>query len=483
MYRAVGIALGLLVAMLGSAARGQNACKPPRVLIVLDQSSSMVDPGVTFTGKSKWEVAKEAIAAVLRGYEGKIDFGLMLFPSPSQCGPGALKVPVGPRAGTSILRELGTAPPLSGNYTPMAQTLDKVPEVKALQDGGYRNYVLLITDGWQWCYPYDASTRFLAVNSVANLVHLGVRTHVVGFGDGVDALALNRMAEAAGTKVNGSCNAQGSDAKAKGHCYHQAGDQKELSTALHSVAAQVTAELCDGMDNDCDGKIDEDLTGPFCAQQQGVCAGSKAPCGGGEGWAACGATDYKAHAAARKTVYEATETLCDGQDNDCDGTVDEGCACRSGESRACGAIGGECSQRCATGSWGSCTLPGTSSTIETCDGKDNDCNGKVDDGLSRGCTTACGIGEQTCSNGAYGACSARQPTAEACDGLDNDCDGEVDGPTAICPGGATCVSGICQPLDIGGGCDCQVGAASAPPWTPFGLAALVALLLLARRRR
>ncbi len=80
---------------------------------------------------------------------------------------------------------------------------------------------------------------------------------------------------------------------------------------------------------------------------------------------------------------------CDGVlDDNCDGTVDEGCSCTVGESRPCyggppGTEGvGICkggSQQCENGQWGACSgavLPG----VESCNGEDDDCNGKVDDG-------------------------------------------------------------------------------------------------------
>jgi sugar lactone lactonase YvrE len=80
-------------------------------------------------------------------------------------------------------------------------------------------------------------------------------------------------------------------------------------------------EICDGKDNDCDGQIDENVTNPpSCALQKGVCAGAKARrCVAGK-WSPCEALDYKAHSA----LYEAKESSCDRQDNDCDGLIDEG---------------------------------------------------------------------------------------------------------------------------------------------------------------
>lgn len=78
------------------------------------------------------------------------------------------------------------------------------------------------------------------------------------------------------------------------------------------------AEVCDGKDNDCDGRVDEDLKSTPCIKQQGVCKGAMQRCAGEKGWRLCEVTDYQKHNAA----YELLEKSCDGKDNDCDGVID-----------------------------------------------------------------------------------------------------------------------------------------------------------------
>jgi hypothetical protein len=189
---------------------------------------------------------------------------------------------------------------------------------------------------------------------------------------------------------------------------------------------QPSAESCDGLDNDCNGQVDDGNPGGAQACNTGllgVCAGGTTACTSG-------------HVVCNQNVQPSAE-LCDGLlDQNCNGQVDEGCVCTNGTVQSCygGGAGtqnvGVChagTQTCVGGQWGSCVgqvLP----TTETCDGLDNDCNGQVDDGLG---TITCGVGQclrtvSACSGGHANTCVPGNPSPEVCDGLDNDCNGVVD---------------------------------------------------------
>jgi hypothetical protein len=114
------------------------------------------------------------------------------------------------------------------------------------------------------------------------------------------------------------------------------------------------------------------------------------------------------------------------------------------------------------------TVPACCASPETCDGKDNDCDGVIDNGFNVGAACANGVGQCShagaiqCVAGGQSACNAvpSAPSAETCDGLDNDCDGVVDNGN---PGaGAACntqLSGICG----AGSTTCSAGALSCVP--------------------
>jgi hypothetical protein len=165
-------------------------------------------------------------------------------------------------------------------------------------------------------------------------------------------------------------------------------------------------EQCNGLDDDCDGIPDDNLTVP-CSSE---CGSGVITCTDGD-WGECDAP-------------EPGGEVCDGDDNDCDGQIDEGLT------QACSTSCGTGTEYCIDGDWVDCDA-GTP-TPEVCNGLDDDCDGTPDDGNPGGGATCgtdvgqCEFGTETCLSGAIMCAGGVDPTAEVCNGLDDDCDGTAD---------------------------------------------------------
>jgi hypothetical protein len=221
------------------------------------------------------------------------------------------------------------------------------------------------------------------------------------------------------------------------------------------------AELCNGLDDDCDGTIDDGdpEAGASCGIDTGACAFGMRHCVGGT-LACMGGTGP-------------SPEICNGVDDDCDGTVDNGFNLTN-DPNNCGSCGNSCAgmfpNAVAGCSASTCTLvaclpgfhditaaPGCEymcdvAGSEICNGRDDDCNGATDEGLTPpssfcnpngvcvGTTPACGgaSGWQCTYPGTY------ESTEVSCDSLDNDCNGLVDDPFPSVGNACSNGSGACR---------------------------------------
>ncbi|MBM4364928.1 MAG: choice-of-anchor D domain-containing protein [Deltaproteobacteria bacterium] len=161
-------------------------------------------------------------------------------------------------------------------------------------------------------------------------------------------------------------------------------------------------EAADGLDNDCDGRVDEDTSsfdddGDGFSEDEGDCSDQSAE------------------------IVPGAREEGDGIDNDCDGEVDEGTNYFDDDEDGYSEIGGDCDDDDDD------INPGE---VDSADGIDNDCDGDTDEGT--GDADVDGDGVSAGSGDCADSDSSVYPGApETADGVDDDCDGTVDeGTTA-----------------------------------------------------
>ncbi|MCB9740008.1 MAG: hypothetical protein H6747_12150 [Deltaproteobacteria bacterium] len=278
-----------------------------------------------------------------------------------------------------------------------------------------------------------------------------------------------------------------------GTCPGQASCQGAAGWVCDAPAA--LAEACNGVDDDCDGQSDEDfqVEGVFSTDAHcGVCGND---CTGKvlHGTAACDATALppfcavaacepgyvqQGNACVPKTVGACDPCLVDSDcgivgaciatkqkglpENVCllgcdaEGGCPGGLACQTiagakrcvpseptctcdatnaGAKRSCsksssaGTCGGQ--ETCVPGDgWVGCSAQNPAA--ETCNGKDDDCDGKVDEGAGAGAdcpvSNPFGVctGKTICTGTGGLLCQGEAASADVCNGVDDDCDGETD---------------------------------------------------------
>jgi hypothetical protein len=150
-------------------------------------------------------------------------------------------------------------------------------------------------------------------------------------------------------------------------------------------------EVCDEKDNNCNGIIDENAQTTFYRDADGDGFGdalnSTQACAAPSGYvsdnADCNDDD--------NTVYPGATELCDEKDNNCNGTIDEnvkttffrdadgdGFGDALNSKQACAESSGYVSNNTDCDDNDNTVYPGA---VEVCDGKDNDCNGIIDENV------------------------------------------------------------------------------------------------------
>jgi hypothetical protein len=329
-----------------------------------------------------------------------------------------------------------------------------------LDDTGPAEVVDLDGDGWS--AEDDCNDEDAAIHPDASEVCNGVD-------DDCDGETDEDAGDASTLWADADNDGYGDPEAALTACEHPAGyldDSSDCDDNDPSVHPQAV-ELCNGVDDDCDGETDEDATDPstWCLDADadgfgdpGTCTQA---CDQPTGWVE-DATDCDDGDAA---VNPAATELCNGVDDDCDGAVDEddaadaptwyadadadGYGDAATTTQACAQPSGHVADRTDCDDADGAVNP---AVTELCNGVDDDCDGVSDEDDAADAPTWYADADAD----SYGDASSSQPACsqptgtvaddtdcddsdasvhpgaeEYCDGVDDDCDGSVDEGSAI----------------------------------------------------
>ncbi len=225
--------------------------------------------------------------------------------------------------------------------------------------------------------------------------------------------------------IDDDCNGQVDDVVGAGEpCDGDDADACERGTmqcqgnALACVGDVNVVEVCNGLDDDCRNGVDDGMVERPTQNQQGLCAGNTEVCNGVDGYEPAPGN------------YPSTGETCNGLDDDCDSLVDEGMVDRLADNQLgrCAGNMEECN-----GVDGYEPVPSSyTAADETCNGLDDDCDNAVDEGmvdrLAVNQLGRCAGNMEECNGVAGYEPTAGSYTAagETCNGLDDDCDNAVD---------------------------------------------------------
>ncbi|MFZ4738375.1 MAG: MopE-related protein [Bradymonadia bacterium] len=272
-----------------------------------------------------------------------------------------------------------------------------------------------------------------------------------GADDDCDGLVDDGVVDSGGRPLGAECNV------GVGACA-QSGRLEcgmDGSVVCSATAGAPVAETCNGIDDDCDGMADNGVVDccragsqTSCGVTRGICLAGTSPCivEAGETF---GRPDPNVcvDGSGSQVVLPTTEAeRCNGQDDDCDGNIDEGFRAAMPCEIAMGGCRSSGMEVCTPDGNGTmCQAPPVQGFVEVCNGLDDDCDGTADNGFDLGglCATpdevlgACRRdGVLACAPDGMGTfCAAAggepltpgAPERERCgDAIDGDCDGATD---------------------------------------------------------
>lgn len=234
-----------LACSVGASATSHAADCTSNLMIVLDRSCSMTSNSIM--GKTRWDIAVDAINKLMSKNSTSLRFGLAMFPNKTTTS--GMCVQNSPLLAPATGNNGNVSAQLTANRpdAPCVTNIDEGVKQAAAEQSLYaterRSFVLLITDGEQSnnCNGGTTTADPKTNQYIQELYNKKVPTYVVGFDIGSNMKAQ--------TSLNSFAVSGGLPNTAGTTKYYPANNQAELEATLDKLAGQTGGEvsLCRGM--------------------------------------------------------------------------------------------------------------------------------------------------------------------------------------------------------------------------------------------